>query len=170
MIQFNIRPVQFDDAHPLYAIRHMEGVRENLLATPASRISDTEEYINSLTSNDHVIVAEMVTKKGEPLVIGSASLHLETSLRLRHCAEMGIMVHTEYQNKGVGKKLTESLLDIADKWLKLIRIELNVFKDNTPAVKLYESFGFVIEGTRKFAAIKNGKYSDLLLMARYKQH
>ena len=43
----------------------------------------------------------------------------------------------------------ESLLDIADKGLMLKRVELTVFTDNERAVHLYESLGFVIEGTKK---------------------
>jgi putative acetyltransferase len=36
------------------------------------------------------------------------------------------------------------------------------------AIKLYKSFEFEIEGTRKYAAIRNGQYADEYIMARYK--
>lgn len=60
------------------------------------------------------------------------------------------------------------ILDLADNWLMIIRIELGVFTDNEKAINLYKNFEFVIEGTRKYAAIKNGKYADEYIMARYK--
>jgi putative acetyltransferase len=50
----------------------------------------------------------------------------------------------------------------------LKRVELSVFVDNEPALALYRSLGFVVEGTKKFAAIRNGAYMDEYLMARYR--
>jgi putative acetyltransferase len=74
---------------------------------------------------------------------------------------------TEYQGQGIGKSLTENILDFADNCLMLLRIELDVTVDNEKAINLYQPFGFEIEGTKKDAIIKNGKYADLLMKARY---
>jgi len=49
----------------------------------------------------------------------------------------------------------------------LLRIELDVTVDNEKAINLYQSFGFEIKGTKKYSIIKNGKYADLLMKARY---
>jgi putative acetyltransferase len=78
------------------------------------------------------------------------------------------MVRTEYQGQGSGKKLLENILDLADNWLMLVRIELEVTSDNERASHLYSSFGFELEGRKKFSIIKDGKYADLLMMARYR--
>lgn len=48
----------------------------------------------------------------------------------------------------------------------LLRIELDVTADNEKAISLYQSPGFAIEGTKKYAIIKDGKYADLLMKAR----
>jgi len=48
----------------------------------------------------------------------------------------------------------------------LVRVELTVFTDNERAIHLYEKFGFVKEGVKRLAAIRNGKYEDVLMMAR----
>jgi putative acetyltransferase len=63
----------------------------------------------------------------------------------------------------------EAILDIADNWLKLKRVELCVFTDNQSAISLYKKMGFVVEGTKKFAAIRDGSYIDEYLMARYQE-
>jgi len=34
------------------------------------------------------------------------------------------------------------------------------------AIKLYESFGFVVGGRKRMAAFRDGKYVDVLVMAR----
>ena len=78
------------------------------------------------------------------------------------------MVHHDFQGKGVGRKLMDSILDVADNWLMLVRLDLTVLSDNKRAIKLYESCGFVKEGVKKYVIVKNGKYSDLVVMARYR--
>jgi len=46
------------------------------------------------------------------------------------------------------------------------RIELEVFVDNEAAIGLYRKFGFVVEGTLRRYAFRDGKYVDVLAMAR----
>ncbi|MEG0754433.1 MAG: GNAT family N-acetyltransferase, partial [Angelakisella sp.] len=79
---------------------------------------------------------------------------------------IGIMVHKDYQNAGVGTALMKALLDVADNWLMLVRVELTVFADNERAIHLYEKLGFEKEGLRRMAAIRNGEYADEFAMAR----
>jgi putative acetyltransferase len=40
-------------------------------------------------------------------------------------------------------------VDLADKWLNLTRLGLEVYTDNEPEIRLYERFGFEREGTLK---------------------
>lgn len=47
-------------------------------------------------------------------------------------------------------------LSIADTWLDLHRIELQVYTDNERGVRLYERCGFEIEGTLKEYAFRDG--------------
>lgn len=167
MPSINIRPIQAKDAEDLYRIRTMDGVCEQLLALPSARLSDTEEFISTLSKDDHIFVAELNDSKHQGLVVGSAGLVVESSLKLRHSARVGLMIHADYHKMGIGRNLMNHLLELADNWLNLVRLELDVFADNINAIKLYQSLGFVIEANRKYAAIKNGQYADLLLMARY---
>lgn len=85
---------------------------------------------------------------------------------MRHSGSIGIMVHKDYQNKGVGTALINAIIDIADNWLMLVRLELTVFEDNEVAIHLYEKLGFAKEGLKRFAGIRNGKYVNEYMMAR----
>ena len=95
-----------------------------------------------------------------------SDLTVESNLRRRHSGGLGIMVRTDCQGQGIGTALLEAVLDLADNWLMLRRVELEVYADNQRAVRLYEKFGFEAEGRKREAAVKNGAYVDLLVMAR----
>jgi putative acetyltransferase len=58
-------------------------------------------------------------------------------------------VRDDWQGKGVGSALMRAALDLADNWLGLRRLELNVHADNERAIALYRKFGFEIEGTHR---------------------
>ncbi len=62
-----------------------------------------------------------------------------------------------------------SLLDLADHWLNLLRIELLVYGDNESAIALYQKYGFTMEGTLRKLAFRAGTYVDGLLMARWNE-
>jgi putative acetyltransferase len=101
------------------------------------------------------------------LVIGQLGLHtFPHQPRRRHAATIGMGVHDDWQGRGVGKKLLGACLELADQWLNLRRLELEVYVDNEPAIRLYESFGFEREGTLRQHAFRDGRYVDSYLMAR----
>lgn len=165
-MNYNIRPIRVEDAVDMNEMYIMDGVRENILGLFSARIDQTEEFIKTAGSNQHHMVAE-TNENGVKKVIGSVALIVSQNPRTSHTASLGIMVHKDYQGKGIGTALLKKILDLADNWLMLIRVELNVFVENERAVSLYKSLGFQIEGTKKYMAVKNGKYADEYLMARY---
>lgn len=167
-MEFYIRPIQPGDGAGNNALRRMPGVFENILGIPSERIKRSEDYIQQMDANTHCFVAVHPEDDGSETIIGNVSLHVNTNPRKRHCGGMGMMVHRDYQSMGVGTKLMEAVLDIADNWLMLQRVELSVFTDNEKALGLYKKFGFVIEGTKRKAAIRQGEYADEYMMARVK--
>ena len=100
-------------------------------------------------------------------VIAMAGLHLfPKSPRRGHVGYVGMAVHDKWHSKGVGTALMKALLELAENWLNLSRLELNVFTDNEPALRLYKKLGFEIEGTHKKYAFRDGGYVDAYTMAR----
>lgn len=165
-MDFIIRPVRISDAPGINLLRRMPGVLENTLGIPSERVARNEEYLRRLDSNAHQFVAAFTTPTGEEVIIGLCGLHVPANPRLRHSASIGLMVHADYQDQGVGTALMKAVLDIADNWLMLTRVELTVFVDNARAIHLYEKMGFVKEGRKVKAAIRGGEYADEYLMAR----
>lgn len=103
----------------------------------------------------------------EKEVVGSLTIEtFPARPRRRHVGSIGMAVRDDWQGKGVGTALIRAAVDFADKWLNLVRLELEVYVDNEPAKHLYEKFGFVVEGTAVRMAFRDGQYVDSYMMAR----
>ena len=101
----------------------------------------------------------------EGRVIGQAGLaRLEN--RRSHVGTIGMAVHDDFAGRGAGSALLGALVELADRWLNLTRIELTVWTDNPRAIALYERFGFEPEGVARAYAWRDGAYADALHMAR----
>jgi L-phenylalanine/L-methionine N-acetyltransferase len=113
------------------------------------------------TGAELFIVAERVGR-----VVGNAGMHPLPQVRRSHVAGIGMSVAADAQGQGVGTALMAALIDWADNWARLLRLELTVFTDNPAAIALYKKFGFEIEGTHRAYALRNGAFADVLAMAR----
>jgi putative acetyltransferase len=100
-------------------------------------------------------------------VVGLLGLHtFPNKPRRRHAGTIGMSLHDEWQGKGIGTALMRAGVELADNWLNLSRLELEVYTDNEPAIRLYERFGFEREGTLRQHAFRDGGYVDAYVMAR----
>lgn len=100
-------------------------------------------------------------------VVGTCGMHpVGASLRRRHVMVVGISVAREAQGRGIGSALMAAMCDYADRWAGVLRLELTVYVDNAPAIALYRKFGFEVEGTHRAYALRDGRYADVLAMAR----
>lgn len=113
-------------------------------------------------SNELVLAAVLDDKP-----VGLAGLHpVGAAVRRRHAMMLGITVARASQGQGVGNALMAALIDYADNWAQVLRIELTVYHDNQRAIRLYERHGFAPEGRLKAYGLRNGVYEDVLAMAR----
>jgi L-phenylalanine/L-methionine N-acetyltransferase len=71
-----------------------------------------------------------------------------------------------WRGHGIGTALLTALIELADNWLDLRRLELCVFEDNAAAIALYARFGFRQEGVMRAYAYRDGRYVNSLAMAR----
>jgi len=165
MADIQIRRVRTSDAEAMARLMGDPDVLGNLLQLPfpsveawRTRLAEWDQPGRS----DLLLVAE-----AEGALVGNAGLNpVGPALRRRHAMHLGITVAKGWQGRGVGTQLMATLLDAADRWLGCLRIELTVFTDNEAAIALYRKFGFEIEGTHRAYALRDGRYADVLAMAR----
>lgn len=160
MTQALIREPRAEDIDALHDIVNQATTRHGTARVPYQPKSWVEDRI--LTSNPNVtaVVAEV-----DGIAAGWATLNRGRERRT-HVGTLGISVDGDLVGKGYGRQMMEALLHVADNWLGLVRVELDVNCDNAPAIALYKSCGFEIEGTQRAHIIRDGQYIDGYLMSR----
>lgn len=122
-----------------------------------------EKRMTNIPENVYSFVAEV---DGE--VVGNLGFVRAINPRRQHTGEIGMGVRDDYQGQGVGSALMAAMIELADNWLNIRRIELTVYTDNAAALALYQKFGFIIEGELIDFAFRNGDFANAYQMARIK--
>jgi len=157
-----IRAAEPEDAARISAHLGEVGVFEGLLQVPDAAVASRFEFLQKVEP----YTCRLVAMAGDE-VVGAAGLHvMGTTLRRMHVRALGLSVSPQWQGRGVGRRLLARLLDWADNWAGVLRVELYVHADNDRAIALYRSMGFVEEGRHKAFGLRNGQYIDTLSMAR----
>jgi L-phenylalanine/L-methionine N-acetyltransferase len=164
-----IRAAEPSDAAPSSALIGSDGVFAGTLQMPYAAVASRVERFSKMDPHCVQLVAvARDSDNGAEQVVGHAGLFTtSTSPRRMHARGLGIAVAAAWQGQGVGDQLIHALLDWADNWAGVLRIELNVYTDNTRAIALYERHGFVREGLMRTMALKDGVYANSLAMARF---
>ena len=161
----HIRRARLEDAEAFAVTMSDPAVLPDLLQLPYVDAADWRARLtDSLKPGEPrlVLVAEV-----DGVVVGNAGLgHGSVQLRRRHAMGLGIAVNPTHWRRGVGQALMTALIDWADNWAGVLRIELQVFTDNAGAQALYRRHGFVVEGTHRGFALRGGVYADVHSMAR----
>ena len=121
------------------------------------------EFHNNATNEVLFVIQDIQCQK----LIGHVGLY-NIDYRNRK-AEFAILIaDKESRGKGYGKLCTQFMVSYGYEQLNLNRVELSVIEDNPIAISLYEKIGFEKEGLLKQSLYKNGKYHNVVLMAKLK--
>lgn len=112
--------------------------------------------ISEPDSDNVIYVAEEDDK-----LIGMIGFLRYERIKMKHRADIwGVYVDVPARGKGVARQLMQHIIDHARQIKGLRQILLGVVTSNTRALRLYESFGFVIWGTEPESIYVNGVYYD----------
>lgn len=79
-------------------------------------------------------------------VAGNCQIAWKTGIKTRHRASVAIALLKEFWNQGIGTRMFEEMIRIAEVNENLIQMELEFVEGNTRARALYEKMGFRITG------------------------
>jgi putative acetyltransferase len=155
-----IRAREPDDWQTMAALMNLPKVRWGTLRLPFESKDRWRKKLETPPEGSTGIVADL-----DGRLIAAADVTRQKGRR-SHVGGIGISVHDDFHGRGIGSALMSTLADISDNWLDLKRLELTVYVDNEPAIRLYRKFGFEVEGTLRADTFRDGTYVDSLFMAR----
>ncbi len=161
--QITVRHSEPEDYEAVHRVYSGPRAMADTLGLPFSSKEHWQQRLAEKREGEASLVACWGSK-----VVGHLSVYLYPEPGRRHSGHFGMAVRDDWQGKGVGTKLLEAALDLADNWLGLTRMDLRVFVDNGVAITFYRKFGFEVEGTHKRFALRGGEYADAHVMARLK--
>jgi RimJ/RimL family protein N-acetyltransferase len=125
-------------------------------------VAEERRYLRAIRHHRDaaVFVAEAVET-----IVARLSLARDAHPASRHVADLGLMVAAGYRRRGIGWALLREAVAWADE-AGVRKLELHVFPHNTPAIALYQRFGFRREGYRRAHYRRaDASYVDAILMA-----
>ncbi len=155
-----VRPLRAEDIPAVYAIQMRREVLPYILPLPSLRLEQIQSRLREPGPDMHYYVALM---DGE--TVGYLGMR-QFQGRGRHAGELFLAVHPDRHGQGAGTALLRAVIDLADNWLLLERLQLSVLETNPRAQALYERMGFAVEGRKRGAVVSEGRYVDEILMAR----
>lgn len=155
-----VRPIRVEDADGFRAA--LDSVaRENryLRLTEAPPVEASRSFIaaNIAKGNPQLVALDA----GQ--VVGWCDICRSDDSGSEHCGFLGIGLIASHRGRGIGHQLLTQTLAAASPVFE--RVELDVYSNNLPAIALYEKVGFVHEGRRRRAIVRDGAYQDILTMA-----
>lgn len=160
-----IRAAKIEDASTITK------AEQEIAKTPGFFCSQPDELIEENISQTISNVSESkagiyLVAEYEGQIVGHALLEPLPLKSISHVGQLSIGVHNGWQEKGIGKKLMQYLIDWAKKSKNIEKIELNVLASNERAIGLYKKLGFVEEGRLKNRVkIADNCYLDEVAMA-----
>lgn len=163
-----VREAARRDAEALIAhIREQAAEREKTTPLEPDEVTisveDERDWLAGLVAAPK---SRMFVAEAEGAVIGEISVRPVSERRaLAHVATLGMSVKRPWRRRGVGRALLARAIEFTER-AGIRRLELQVYARNTAAIRLYEAFGFVLEGRRRCYICEDGTYLDDLVMAR----
>lgn len=159
-----VRHARIEDAHIIGEAQRTIAKEPGLFCSQPFELTD---------QNIERSIAEFLEKKNsvffvaecEGNIVGHAFLDPLSTQSLQHVAELNIVVHKGWQEKGIGTQLMDKLIEWAKHSSTIEKIELNVRASNTKAISLYKKKGFLEEGRLKKRVKLKDRYLDDIIMA-----
>ena len=158
---FSIRPIKAEDQDCILHWRNLERVRTNMYSDHIISQQEHEAWFaRALIENFSYLIFLY-----ERRPIGCASF---TNISVEHdrCYWAFYLGETDVP-RGCGSVMEFLLLDYAFLTLKIRKLCCEVFAFNAGVIKLHEKFGFVQEGRFLEHYKKNGKYEDIVCLAKF---
>lgn len=150
-------------------------IKSDVISEKVFMLRETDEASLSADSERDEI-SEHLNREGSVYIVAEFNGHvigflefLNGSLkRIRHSGMFSMYIRKDFREEGIGSMLLEELIRWAESDAMIEKLTLAVFSTNTRARRLYEKFGFRMEGNcPRDMKLSDGTYIDSILMYRF---
>ena len=100
-------------------------------------------------------------------IVGNCDISFFRGMKTRHRASIGIALISEFWNQGIGTKMFEEMIRLAENREDVTQVELEFVEGNARARHLYEKMGFRIASVHPNAIrLKDGTLLNNYLMIK----
>jgi len=100
-------------------------------------------------------------------VVGNCEISFFNRIKTKHRASVAIAVLSDFWNQGIGTKMFEEMIRLAERREGVMQMELEFVEGNIRARHLYEKMGFRITGVRPNAIrLKDGTLLNEYMMIK----
>lgn len=158
-----LRQIVKADINALFVLRSDKRAMEFLDRPIAKTEADVEQLFNSITESisKNEGITWSISLHSSPLLIGT--LGFWRIDKTNHRAEIGYMLHPEFQRKGIMHEAISTALDFGFNTLKFHSVEANVNQYNIASIKLLEKLCFIKEAHFKENYYYDGKFLDSVI-------
>ncbi len=160
-----IRPVEPEDAEAVLDYINRVTAETDYLSMQSGEldwpVEKERQFIEDHRKADNKLA---LAAEVDGRIVGVLGFTGDDKSRMRHIGELGITVRQEFWGLGLGTGMMAYLVDWARASRVVRKINLRVRTDNDRAIRLYERFGFVREGTIRRQFLVAGTFHDAYLM------
>jgi ribosomal protein S18 acetylase RimI-like enzyme len=169
-LRYFIRSAMEKDAKSLSEVRvQIDGETENLDREPGESYINETGFKNMIKEDSERVSNLFLVAEINDRIIGFSRCEGNQLKRSSHKVEFGVCVLKEYWGYGIGKRLLEECVLWADT-IGIKKMNLNVLETNDKAIKLYQIYGFEVEGILKYdKLLSDGNFYNTVLMGRSNQ-
>jgi RimJ/RimL family protein N-acetyltransferase len=167
MVDVVIREARPDDAEGMVSyMKLLSDEPDNYIGFEAGEFNVTVEeerdLLESTATSDNSV---FIVAEADGEVVGIGNITGGRRRGARHNGTIGVSLHPDYRDQGLGTRMMRYIISWARDTGVITRLELEVFTHNVRAIHVYEKLGFALEGIRRNAFIKEGRYVDSMMMA-----
>ena len=159
-----LRPITDADTDHIVAWHNTPAIMQNFIFREKFTAEMHRNWLATKVASGQV-VQYIIEEKATGYPVGS--VYFRDVDHNNHSAEYGIFIGEEdARGKGFGTETARLFTDFGYQVLGLHRISLRLLAENGPARRSYEKAGFVLEGTFRDMVLLDGKYRDIVFMAK----
>jgi ribosomal protein S18 acetylase RimI-like enzyme len=159
--QIRIRAISEKDSEGFHAcLGAVSRERKYLGILEAPTLENTRKWLEEGIKQGEIRLVALSSSQ----IVGWCDIETHTREGFRHVGKLGMGILKDYRGQGLGRALLEATLAAAREQ-KLERVELEVYASNLVAIRLYETYGFQLEGRKQKARKLDGSYDDIIVVA-----